>query len=125
MTDQYVLVVDDATYTMDGEADKYNIYYEGTLVATVEGEETTYAVSEDNFTTGEHQFAVTAVYANGMESKPVTATLSVVSGIEDLQTDSASVDVYSLDGKLLHRQTTSLHGLKGVYVVGGKKVMIK
>ena len=60
-----------------------------------------------------------------MESKPVTVTLSVVSGIEDLQTDSASVDVYSLDGKLLHRQTTSLHGLKGVYVVGGKKVMIK
>lgn len=125
VTDQYVLVVDDATYTMDGEADKYNIYYEGTLVATVEGSETTYAVSEDNFTTGEHQFAVTAVYANGMESKPVTTTLSVVSGIEDLQTDSASVDVYSLDGKLLHRQTTSLHGLKGVYVVGGKKVMIK
>lgn len=36
-----------------------------------------------------------------------------------------SFDVYSLDGKLVRRQTATLDGLKGVYVVNGKKVMLK
>ena len=35
------------------------------------------------------------------------------------------VDVYSLDGKLVRKQVTSLSGLKGVYIVDGKKVVLK
>ena len=34
-------------------------------------------------------------------------------------------DVYALDGKLISKQTNSLNGLKGIYVINGKTVIIK
>ena len=40
--------------------------------------------------------------------------------------DGKPVDVYTIDGKLVRRQTTTLRGLrKGVYVVGNKKVVVE
>ncbi len=125
VTDQFALVIDDITYTLDGQPVSYNIYYEGEKVATVEDGSTKFTVTIDKMEAGERTFAVTAVYSNLQESKPVTAKITVTSDIRQLTADGNPVDVYSLDGKLLLKQTKSLKGLKGAYIVGGKAVIIK
>ena len=118
-------MVDDVTFKYAGEVTSYNIYYEGTLVATVEGGVTTYTVPADQIEKGSHTFAVTAVYANGQESKPATTTLEVTTGIEKVMTDGTPVDIYTLDGRLVRSKAKSLDGLKGVYIINGKKYIKK
>ena len=106
-------------------ATAFNIYYEQEKIASVEGDKTTYTVAVDKLTAGEHTFAITAVYANGVESKPVTATVTVTTDIRQIAVDGKPVDIYSVDGKLVRGQATSLDGLKGLYIVDGKKIMVK
>lgn len=125
-TDIFGLMVDDVTYLVGGaEVKSYNIYYEGEKIADVAGDVTTYTVAANKIQAGQHNFSVTAVYANGSESKPISAQVEVTTGIQKIATDGKPVDVYALDGKLVRQQTKSLDGLKGVYVINGKKVMIK
>lgn len=122
--DNFALVVDDISFTKAPALPvKYNIYSDQQLVATVEGETTTFNVAAESIGEGEHIFAVTAVYPNGTESRPVTATITVTTDIRQLATDGKPVDVYSLDGKLLRRQATTLEGLKGAFIVNGKVVV--
>ena len=124
--DQFAMVVDDISFTKAPTVPiSFNIYMDRQLIATVEGANTTYTVDSDKLTEGEHTFAVTAVYANGKESKPATAVFTVETGIHQIAADGKPVDVYSIDGKLLLKQTTSMEGLKGVYIVNGKAVMVK
>ena len=124
--DIFGLMVDDVTYLVGGaEVASYNIYYESELIASVTGDVTTYTVAGNKIQAGNRTFGVTAVYANGNESKPITAQVEVTTGIQQIATDGKPVDVYALDGKLVRQQTKSLDGLKGVYVINGKKVMIK
>ena len=124
--DNFALVVDDISFLKAPALPvKYNIYSDQQLVATVEGESTTYTIAADNIGDGEHTFAVTAVYPNGTESKPATATITVTTEIRQLATDGKPVDVYSIDGKLLRRQATNLEGLKGAYIINGKVVIGK
>ena len=124
--DQFAMVVDDISFTKAPAVPiSFNIYMDRQLIATVEGDNTTYTVEADKLTEGEHTFAVTAVYTNGKESKPTTAVFTVESDIRQIATDGKPVDVYSIDGRLLRRQATSLEGLKGVYIVNGKAVMVK
>ena len=124
--DNFALVVDDISFTQAPALPvKYNVYVDQQLVATVEGDVTTYTVAADLLSNGEHTFAVTAVYASGKESRPATATLSVTVGIEQLVANGAPVDIYSVDGRLVRRQATTTNGLKGVYVVNGRAMMIK
>ena len=71
-------------------------------------------------------FAVTAVYANGQESQPASATLTVT-GIEGLLITGHGqlpADIYTTDGRLVRRQATTLSGLKGIYIINGKKTVI-
>ena len=53
----------------------------------------------------------------------------IETGLESIEVASASVDVYSLDGKLLRRQVKvdeAVQGLpSGLYIVGGKKTIVK
>ena len=127
--DIFGLLVDDVTYAAAGASapvpTSFNIYVEQDKVASVEGDKTTYTVAVDKLTAGEHTFAVSAVYANGAESKPVTATITVTTDIRQIAADGKAVDIYSVDGKLVRSQATSLDGLKGLYIVNGKKVMVK
>ena len=75
---------------------------------------------------GTHRVAVTAVFADGTESIPAYATLEyIATGIDEILANGKSFDVYSLDGKLVRSQTRSVEGLKGVYVVDGKNVILK
>lgn len=53
-------------------------------------------------------------------------TVEVTTAIKNIVvSDSKPADVYSLDGKLVRQQAKSLDGLKGVYVVNGKAVILK
>ena len=127
--DIFGLLIDDVTYAAAGATapvpTSFNIYFEKDKVASVEGDKTTYTVAVDKLTAGEHTFAVTAVYATGAESKPVTATVTVTTDIRQIAADGKAVDIYSVDGKLVRSQATSLDGLKGLYIVDGKKIMVK
>ena len=73
--------------------------------------------------------AVSAVYNNGQESKPVIVRFGLgnqeITAITELMATGKSVDVYSLDGKLIRSQANSLEGLKGAYVIEGRKVILK
>jgi hypothetical protein len=72
--------------------------------------------------------AVSALY-NGDESQPVVVVFGEgnkeLTAIKQLLTSGKPVDVYTLDGKLVRSQTTDLNGLKGTFVIEGRKVMIK
>ena len=124
-TDVFGLMVDDITYLGGAsEAIGFNIYINGEKIANVAGDKTEYLISPDKFVAGEQEFAVSAVYANG-ESKPVAVKLTVVTGIKQIADGNKTFDVYTLDGKLVRQQAKSLEGLKGVYVINGKAVMVK
>ena len=123
----FILAVDNITYLVGGsDATGFNIYYNGELIATVEGDVTTFLVDPTTIQAGEQTFAVSALYANGQESKPVEVTVNVTTAIQNIVvSDSKPADVYTLDGKLVRQQAKSLDGLKGVFVVNGKAVIVK
>ena len=53
-------------------------------------------------------------------------TVNIPDGIAVVAAFSAPVDIYSVTGRLVRRQATTTIGLpKGVYVAGGKKIMVK
>ena len=121
-TDIFGLLLDDITYTRGGgEIDRYNIYVDGELVDSTDG--TTINVEIDE--SGEHTVSVTAVYTNGTESAPVSADPVTTTAIDKVTVDGKPVDIYSIDGKLIRKQATSLEGLRGIYVINDKKVIIK
>ena len=126
-TDVFGLMVDDITYLVGGgDVESYNIYVDGELAATVTGDVTTYIIDPATLTSGDHQFAVSAVYTNGSESKPVEVTISVTTAIDAIKlAEGKAFDVYTLDGKQIRHQVNSLDGLKGVYVINGKAVLVK
>lgn len=129
VTDMFCLVVDDITFTSTGGATPapvaFNIYVGRDKIADVEGDKTTYTVAANELTPGEYTFGVSAVYPNSLESKAAIATITIVTSINDIVANGKAVDVYSLDGKLVRRQVKSFDGLKGVYVINGKAVMVK
>lgn len=123
------VMLGDITYLVGGSLPvAYNIFYEGEKIASVEGDKTTYTVAAEKVEDGERTFAITAVYATGAESKPVVVKIKVEKGtdaISEIIANGKAVDVYSLDGKLVRGQAKSLNGLKGVYVINGKAVIVK
>ena len=129
ITDGYIalaMMLGDISYLCTGvNVEAYHIYYEGMKIATVVGDQTTYTVDADKVESGERTFAVSTVNDKGHESKPVTATINVAAGIKPIVVEDKPFDVYALDGKLIRKQTNSLNGLKGIYVINGKTVMIK
>ena len=121
-TDVWALLLDDITFTTGGgEIDHYNIYVDGELVDQTDG--TTFNVEIDE--SGEHTVSVSAVYTNGQESAPVSADPVTTTAIDKVTVDGKPVDIYSIDGKLVRKQATSLEGLRGLYIINDKKVIIK
>ena len=119
VTDMFRLIIDDITYHIGIE--KYNIYVDSQLAASVDADKSTATV--EGIEPGDHKIAVSVVYANGRESKPMEGGLA--SGLSQITVIAKPIDVYSLDGRLVRQQTTTFDGLKGVYVVEGKKVVLK
>ena len=122
VTNMFCLVVDDVTYTpVDLTPVSYNVYVDAAAIdSTAET-----SANVKNLTSGNYVFAVTAVFANGVESKPVTATLDVVNAINEIVNSGKSFAIYTIDGKLVNRQATNLNGLRGTYVINNKKVILK
>ena len=122
--DIFGLLLDDITYECGAVAPEgYNIYVDGQLVGSTT--DTSYDLSASGLSDGEHTFAVTAIYAGGKESAPATAQYSIYSGISEITLDGEPVDVYTIDGRLVRRQATSLDGLKGLYLIGNRIVYVK
>ncbi|MDD7318622.1 MAG: choice-of-anchor J domain-containing protein [Prevotella sp.] len=122
--DVFGLMVDDVKYSVGGGAEvaSYNIYIDGELYKNVSGDQLTTIIGD--LADGSHTFAVTAVYTNGKESKPVTFVLATT-GIEAVSVDGKPVDIYTIDGKLVRKQATSLEGLNGLYIINNQKVIIR
>ena len=117
----YLFMLDDVTFEVANGASSYRVYREGNLIGTTTA--TTY--KDQGVKDGNHSYAVTAIYPDGSESAP--ALLSVTTGINQTELNSMSrPSVYSTTGALVRRNATTLNGLpKGVYIVGGKKIVIK
>lgn len=122
--DIFGLMLDDVTFERGATAPVgYNIYVDGLLVGSTP--DATYEMPATGLSDGQHTFAVTAVYEGGKESAPATAVIDITSGIDEITLDGQPVDVYTLDGRLVRRQATSLEGLKGLYLIGNRKVFVK
>jgi hypothetical protein len=48
-----------------------------------------------------------------------------VNAIQSIIASGKPFSIYTLDGKLISRQATSLKGMKGAYVIDNKKVVLK
>lgn len=121
------LLLDDISYSVPGEMPvSYNVYVDGKLAGSTAADGQLAYTAKEPDGTGEHRYSVTAVYAGGAESLPVTVTLSAT-GISGIRLSAGSpADIYTPDGKLVRRQAATLQGLApGVYVVSGKKVIVK
>ena len=122
----FVLAIDDITYIAGiGMPIGYNIYRNGELVATVNGNASSYtdtAIQGD----GVYKYAVTAVYDDG-ESAPVLASPVVITAIDGIGgANGKTYTVYSIDGKRVATGVKSLNGLKkGVYIINDKKAVVK
>ncbi len=122
--DIFGLLLDDVTFERNASAPVgYNIYVDGELVGSTT--DTNYDLPATLLSNGEQTLAVTAVYEGGKESAPATAVIDNASGISEITLDGQPVDVYTIDGRLVRRQATSLEGLKGIYLIGNKKVFVK
>ncbi|MBP5679618.1 MAG: choice-of-anchor J domain-containing protein, partial [Bacteroidales bacterium] len=118
-TDQFCLVVDDVTYTPANlTPESYNVYVDAALTSNT----TQTAAELKELTVGGHVFAVTAVFSNNVESKPVTASLEVVSAIDEILNSGKSFTIYSIDGKRIQRQASDL---KGATIINNKKVVLQ
>ena len=118
----YGLKIDDITYVKATTIDHFNVYVDGRLVGTSDTQSYTISGAMDD---GQHKIAVTAVYADGTESIPAYASFVYTDAIRQIMASGQPFDVYTLDGKLLRQQTRTVDGLKGTYVVGGQKVILR
>ena len=119
----YGMKIDDITYNMMTSVDHFNIYVDGKLVGTAD--KATYLISTP-MEEGKHKIGVTAVYADGTESVPAYATIEYVpNAIREIVTSDKPFDVYSTDGKVVRSNTRTTDGLKGVYVIGNRKTVLK
>ena len=117
--DIFALFIDDITYTAGGaEPTGFNIYIDDAKVATAEASAREY-VYEGTLEGDNHTASVTALY-DKKESLPVSCVIAA-DGIDTIK-DVQKVEVYSLDGIRIN-DTKNLKA--GVYVVNGKKMVIK
>ena len=117
----FIFMLDDISFEVANCASSYRIYREENLI----GSTTATTFTDQGVADGNHNYAVTAVYPDGSESEP--AVLRVVTGIGQTEiTKTVPFDVYSTTGALIRQNATTLNDLpKGVYIIGGKKVVIK
>ena len=104
------------------DAVTYNVYCDGVAVAT--GLTTTSYVAEKG---AYGDYTVTAVTA-GVESAESNVVSYVVSvGIDSVEGDNAAenTSVYSIDGQLVNKSGKVNALKKGLYIVNGKKYVVK
>lgn len=119
----FMLSIDDVEYEAGYPAPvSFNVYRNAQFIANVTEGRSVYV---DN-STQDAVYAVTAVYPDGTESEPVEVS-TAPTGITNLYVDNGRDNaVYTLDGKLVRRDCSSIATLpKGIYVVNNRKVVVK
>ena len=122
--DTYMFMLDDITYRAGcGHVTGYNIYLDGQHLATVPATASSYTHINAPVG-GTNTYGVSALYAGG-ESEATLVTIG--SGIDDATVGlPEAFDAHTTDGRLVGRQLRSLQQLpKGVYIVGGRKLIVK
>lgn len=118
----YLFGIDDISYEAgNGNVVAYNIYRDGKLVGTVSADALTFT---DNPSEGQHEYSVTVVYEDGIESAPVTADITTGITIPEI-TNTKEMSVYGLDGKYYGKSNNIDKLQSGVYIINGKKIIIK
>lgn len=118
-----LLLIDDVKFEAGSGAVSYNVYVDGEFAGNTT--DTDFNVTGDG--TASHSYSVTAVYSDGSESAPVSIDL-IVNGIDGIHTamPADSYDVYTIGGAQIKHNAKNLSGLRsGVYVINGKKVLVK
>ena len=114
-------MIDDVTFEASNGPAAYNIYRDDALLAnTIQ----TY-FTDDHLQPGTtHNYKVTAVYPDGSESEPISA--SVTTSIRDVIHDADNHhDVYTTSGIKMHKKLRNLKSLpKGIYIVNGKTIVV-
>lgn len=120
----FVFMIDDITYTYGpGTVILYRIYRDGTLVGTVPSDQTTFVDKTADSNT-KYVYGVTAVYFDG-ESEATIAT-DTTTGINGVSKAEKTFDVYTIDGIRVATNVSNFSTMKkGVYIVNGKKVIVK
>lgn len=100
----------------------YNVYRDGALVAEGVGE-TTYTVT--NAAAG--SYTVTAVTANGESNESNAVKHDATTGISQVEnaSEAATGNVFGIDGQLINSAGDTQNLKKGVYIINGKKVVVK
>lgn len=122
----YSLLLDDVSYRAGyGLLEGFNVYRDNELIESLSASTTSY--SEEQMPWGRHQYAVTAVFAGG-ESALATSDDLIFTGITAIGADQVDADhqpVFNLSGQRVGT-SSDIHRLpKGVYVVGGKKIVVR
>ena len=102
----------------------YNVYRDGHLIAS---NLTSPAYTDNIIAKGDYLYQVSAVWNVGESMLSDGWTLHVTDGIE--QADVANnkpMDIYTPSGIRVRTKAITLNGLpKGLYIVNGKKVVVK
>lgn len=124
-SDGHLCMIDDISFTAGSctEILSWNVYCNGKFLAEVPFEQLEYtdaAGTEGNF------YNVTANYATGEESA-FSNTFSIGAGVNGIFGNGTELyDVFTIDGKILQLKSESIDDLEpGVYVINGRKVIIR
>ena len=117
-----IFMIDDASFETGNILTGYNIYCDNIYRGNTA--ETNFTDALD-LTEAIHNYSVTAVYADGAESTPIT--LEVASGIDTInRNETIAYDVYSIEGILVCKKSENLRHLQpGIYIVNGRKCILK
>jgi len=125
--DAFMLMIDDVSFTQVAEIGLditgYNIYVDGVLYKTIEGD--THQAVVGPFADGEHLIYVTVLYGDGRIESPLSNPASVVTAIKEVLTETdlnrLDVEVFTPSGVKVAEGTQVAGRLaKGVYVVSVK-----
>lgn len=123
--DAFCMLLDDVYYYAGyGKLKGYNVYRNDELIATLPADATSTTVTFDPNAEAT-RYSVSAVYAGGESTAAYDEACQT--DIHDVTINAQHpADVYTVDGRLVRKNATSLAQLpKGIYVVNGKKIVKK
>ena len=128
------LTISGGTYTMkQGDAlptlkAEYSGFKNGETEAVLTKKPTLTTTATSSSAPGEYEVKVSGAEAQNYEIsyKPGKITITQTDGIESVLLDGESSNIYNLQGKIVRKNANDFIGLpKGVYIVNGRKVMVK
>ena len=131
-SETYIFGVDDVSYEQvstgaDDDITEYVIYRDGKKIASVKGNQQTYTNSR---VSGDHVYNVTVMYTSkdgevnesGFSNDASTSATSVNS----VEETPSSYDITNINGVRVRTGAKDKNGLKrGVYIINGKKCVVK